>query len=371
MRRVGKSTAVKHLLKCLDHDNILYLDCERVEIRALFSRPNYEEIKNEMELMGFDFSTAGVIAIDEIQLSADLPSIVKYLYDTYQTKFVVTGSSSYYLKNRFSESLAGRKRIFELYPLSFKEFLVFKEVWKDKFNEYAGKTFQASWYNQMKNWYQEYLTYGGFPEVVLETHAADKMELLRDIINSYIELDVKLLADYSQSEDLYKLTKLLAARVGNKIDHSKLGSISGINRQKIASYVQLFEQTYLICQIAPFTRNIDKEIAHQKKVYFADTGLLHALAGNLLSSGQVFENAVAAQLKAFGDLNYYQRKSGQEIDFILNGDTAIEVKETAVVQDKNTLLQRASSIDLQENWLIGLHPAPNGFTDFIWAGTLF
>ncbi|WP_036603045.1 ATP-binding protein [Olivibacter sitiensis] len=371
MRRVGKSTAVKHLLRNIGHDNVLYLDCERVEVRMLFARSHYEEIRSELELMGFDFAVAGVIAIDEIQLSENLPSIIKYFYDTYSTKFVVTGSSSYYMKNRFSESLAGRKRIFEMYPLSFKEFLVFKEIWKNTFGRYAQKTFKKSWYNQMKHWYEEYLAYGGFPEVVLEVKVEDKKEMLSDIINSYIELDVKLLADYSLSEDLYKLIKLLAARAGNKVDNSKLSSVSGINRQKIASYIQLLEQTYLIYQIAPFTRNVDKEISHQKKLYFADTGLLQALAGNTLSSGQLFENAVAVQLYTLGELNYYQRKSGQEIDFILDGQIAIEVKETPVLQDKKTLQQRAASIDLQADWLVGLHPSAGGFEDFMWGGALF
>lgn len=371
MRRVGKSTAVKYLIKETEHDNVLYLDCERVEIRVLFGRPNYEEIKIELELMGFDFSKPGLIAIDEIQHSSNLPSIIKYLYDTYQTKFIVTGSSSYYIKNNFSESLAGRKRIFELYPLDFREFLQFKNVWQDTFSNYACKNFTHPWYNRMKNLYSQFLTYGGFPEVVLEQNAEDKKEMLTDIINSFIELDVKLLADYSKSEDLYKLIKLLAARSGNKIDHSKLSSMSGINRQKIASYLQLFEQTYLIYQIEPFTHNIDREIATQRKLYFSDTGILQALSDYSLSSGQIFENAVAVQLRNLGSLNYYQRKSGQEIDFILNRKIAVEVKETAVLQDKNILVQRASSIDLDQKWLIGLHPATNQFEDFIWAGSIF
>lgn len=68
------------------------------------------------------------MAIDEVQLAANLPSLIKYLYDTYSVKFIITGSSSYYLKSTFSESLAGRKRIFEMYLLSFKELMVFKEA---------------------------------------------------------------------------------------------------------------------------------------------------------------------------------------------------------------------------------------------------
>jgi predicted AAA+ superfamily ATPase len=371
MRRIGKSTAVKYLLENVGHSNSLYLDCERVEIRVLLNQPNYEDIREALTLRGLDFSHPCVIAIDEIQLVSSLPSLIKYLYDTYQVKFIVTGSSSYYLKNTFSESLAGRKRIFEMHPLSFREFLEFKQEWRNNFAEQAWRPFQKAWYNQVRDRYEEYIAYGGFPEVVLEKNAKDKKELLLDIINSYIELDVKILADFTVSEELFKLTKLLAARSGNKIDQTKLGSVSGISRQKIANYLVLLEQTYLIYQIPPFTRNIDKEISQQKKLYFADTGLLRVLAENQLSSGQIFENAIAAQLKPLGDLQYYQKKSGQEIDFIFNGNTALEVKETPLEQHRNELRRRANSISLERQFLIGRFPPPDGFDEFYWGGILY
>ncbi len=116
MRRVGKSTALKFLLEQIKHNNKLYLDCERVEIRLMLNRPDYESIAEELQLMGLNFSKPCVIALDEIQLVENLPSLIKYIYDTYNVKFIVTGSSSYYMKNQFSESLAGRKKIFEMYP---------------------------------------------------------------------------------------------------------------------------------------------------------------------------------------------------------------------------------------------------------------
>jgi uncharacterized protein len=371
MRRVGKSTAVWFLLEKLSHSNYLYLDCERVEIRVLLNRPNYEEIKEALELRGLDFTKPCVIALDEIQLVSNLPSLVKYLYDTYHTKFVVTGSSSYYLKNSFSESLAGRKRIFEMYPLSFSEFLSFKGVWKDTMTKQAWQPFSPAWYDLAKDWYNEYLQFGGFPEVVLENEPKDKKELLLDIMNSYIELDVKLLADFTASEELFKLVKLLAARSGNKVDHTKLGSMSGIPRQKLGAYLQLLEQTYLIYQLPPFTKNIDKEISQQKKLYFADNGLLNTMGEGRLSSGQLFENAVAAQLKPLGILQYYLKRTGQEIDFIFRQEMAIEVKETPIAQDKQSLSQKAAVIGITKNWVAGLHPSPNGFQNFLWAGSIF
>ncbi len=369
MRRVGKTTAVRYLLSSVKHTNKLYLDCERIEVRALLNRPDYESIVEELQLKGLNFSIPCIIALDEIQLVENLPSLIKYIYDTYGVKFIVTGSSSYYLKNKFSESLAGRKRIFDLYPLSFSEFLSFKEVGIRSIEKYSLKSFNKAWYEKCKTYYEEYIRFGGFPEVVLEKNAKNKKELLRDIINSYVELDVKLLSDYSVSDDLYKLAKLLAARCGNKVDFSKLSSISGISRIKLKQYVELFESTYFIYLIRPFTKNIDKEISQQPKLYFSDTGILNELAGEQISSGQLFENAIAAQLKPLRELQYYQRKTGQEIDFILEGKTAVEVKETAVHQDAAVLQQRAASIDIKATILISRYP-PKTLTEFTWGGNI-
>jgi uncharacterized protein len=371
MRRVGKSTAVKYILQHVDHSNHLYLDCERIEIRILFNGPNYEEIKNQLELMGLDFSKPAILALDEIQLVENLPSVVKYFYDTYAIKFIVTGSSSYYMKNQFSESLAGRKRIFEMYPLSFNEFLNFKGKAPASIATYAWKSFNKGWYDKFAALYAEYIRFGGFPEVVLEEDQKDKIELLKDIINSYIELDVKLLSNYSVSEDLYKLVKVLASRSGNKVDYTKISSVTGINRQKIATYIQLLEYTYFIYQATPFTKNIDKEISQQTKLYFADTGILNVLAGDQLSSGQVFENVIAIQLKNQGTIQYYQKKTGQEIDFILNGNTALEVKETPGLQDLHTLEQRSLAIGINNFFVLGRYLPGGGFSDFIWGGNIF
>lgn len=371
MRRVGKSTSIRYLLDQVNHSNKLYLDCERIEVRILLNRPHYEGIAEELQLQGLDFTQPCVIALDEIQLVENLPSLIKYLYDTYSIKFLVTGSSSYYLKNRFSESLAGRKQIFEMFPLSFKEFIRFKKIDIRKIDSYAWKAYSEPWYNRCKKLYEEYILFGGFPQVVLEPKAGNKKELLKDIIDSYVELDIKLLSDYSASEELYKLVLLLAARSGNKIDYTKLASVAGINRQKVAAYINLLEYTYLVYQIKPFTHNLDKEISQQTKLYFSDTGILHSLAGSQLSSGQLFENAIAAQLYPLGELRYYQKKTGQEIDFILDGKTAIEVKESALQNDYQVLQQRAVNISLTDIKLVGRYPAKSNFKKFIWGGNVF
>jgi uncharacterized protein len=369
MRRVGKSTTVKNLLAKVKHKNKIYLDCERIEIRNLFNIENYISIKEELELMSLDFNSPCVIALDEIQLIKNLPSFIKYMYDTYHVKFIVTGSSSFYMKNQFSESLAGRKKIFEMYPLNFEEFIHFKNIKLTTFKNYKLKTHTKQFYNRFKAIYQEYMQFGGFPEVVLSGKTRNKVDLTKDIINSYIDMDVKILGNFSASDDLYKLTKLLAARVGSQLDYTKLSSAIGLNRFKVKEYVELLHYTYFLDTVRPYTTNIDKEISSMPKIYFSDTGILNQLAE--VDNGILFENMIACQLKHLGKLNYYKKKSGQEIDFILNEKIAIEVKSTPIEQDYKVLQYRASDIKMKEKWLIGQQAPGNGYNGFIWGGNIF
>lgn len=368
LRRVGKTTAVKHLLNSIKSENKLYLDMERVENRYLFNQTNYKDIELSLQVEGIDFSKKAYIALDEIQLVPNITSVVKYLYDTYSIKFIVTGSSSFYIKNRFSESLAGRKRIIEMEPLSFNEYLKFKGEKTPNLSKNNFFNFNLTFYNKYKKHYDSYLKFGGFPEVVLAKKDTDKIEYLKDIVNSYIELDIKLLSDFALSDDLYKLILLLVERVGTKLDYTKIGSTIGINRQKIKDYISLLEYTYFIKLLPPFTTNRDREISLQKKIYFADNGLLTAL-GNV-NAGALLENMVAVQLARKGQLNYYAKKTGQEIDFIFDGKTAIEVKESPSASDLNILENRAKSININNAYLVGLKQSNPNFNNFLWAGAL-
>ena len=365
MRRVGKTTALKYLLQNIDSDNKAYFDLEKIENRYIFNQNTTKDIEIGLQIEGIDLTRKAWIAIDEIQLVPTITSAIKYLYDTYDIKFLVSGSSSFYLKNHFTESLAGRKTIFEMYPLSFREFLSFKDVEIYWNSPDIFPAFNQVFYNKYQSYYNEYLLYGGFPEVVTCTIEKDKLYYLKDIINSYIELDIKLLSDFSQSDNLYMLIRLLSSRAGNKLDYTKIGDVLNINRQKVKDYITLLQYTYFIRMVSPYFISPDREISQQPKIYFADNGLLWALGNR--SEGALLENAIANQLAFKGELNYYAKKNGQEIDFILKKQIAFEVKQTPVASDYQTLERRAKGIGIDKCYLIGLHPANQ---DFCWAGNI-
>ncbi len=370
MRRVGKTSALKYLLEKVPHDNKIYLDLEKADNRFIFQRPLYRDVQIDLEIEGVNFDKPAVIALDEIQLVPEITSIIKYFYDTYPTlKFIVTGSSSFYLKNRFSESLAGRKQIFEMFPLDFTEFLWFREVDPAPLERFSRQPYQQAVYFKFKAYYEEYLRFGGFPEVALSESATDKAAFLKDIVNAYIELDIRLLSDLEASNALIQLVRLLASRSGNLLEISNVTGILGMDKRKVTAYLELLEKTYFIHLVAPFSRNVGKELSYRKKIYLADTGILQQLAQ--VSSGQVFENAIYLQWQKMCSVNYYQKRSGQEVDFVLDQKTAVEVKETPHPGDLAVLKSRAAAIGLQETILVGRFPPNDGFQDFTWGGCIF
>ncbi|MCX6784092.1 MAG: ATP-binding protein [candidate division WWE3 bacterium] len=366
MRRTGKTTLVKELLTDSKNKNSLYLDLQRPDIRELFQQKNYEAIYEAFIAQGLSKDKQMIVAIDEIQLAPDSPSAIKYLVDHHNIKFIVTGSSSYYLKNLFSESLAGRKKIFELSTLDFGEFLIFKGV-KFSGTAWQKKPFNKIEYDRLNSYYEEYIHFGGFPQVVLASSESEKKDLLLDIMSSYVNIDIRSLADFADERNLYSLAKLLAGRVGSRIEYSTLSRLVGLSRPTVSNYISFFEKTYLISTIPVFTKSVDREIVKTRKLYFCDTGLANSLAE--LSGGAQFENTVFNQLSKIGTLQYYALKTGNEIDFILNSKLALETKETPTKSDLPTLSRLTENSGLTNCRLIGRHHSPR-FTDYIWGGSI-
>ena len=371
MRRTGKTTSLRWLLEQVASPNKIYLDLERLDQRAVFQESNYDLVLDYLRNRGLNADQPMTVALDEIQYVPNLPSVVKYLHDTYRVKFLLTGSSSFYLKNYFTESLAGRKVVFDLFPLTFGEFLGFRGVPYRQRDQFSDMRFDPHEYERLKGFYEDFLLYGGLPDVVLETRPAVRRDLLNDILSSYINIDVRALADFQKIGELQQLMRLLALRIGNKLDITKLASTIGLSRPTVMQYLDFLEMTYVIRRLPAFAGG-DKPSALARKLYFCDNGIAGVLAS--LSEGALFENAVFNQLRTYGNLSYLGKGSEYEIDFIVtesNAPTvALEVKYHPSPADDRKLKRVAAKNGLAESWLVGKYPAP-GFQDFVWSGLIF
>ena len=353
MRQVGKTTLIKQVYDEVENPK-LWFDFDNPLDLLHFENTDYDAIYNELTKSAGKSSERLFVFIDEIQNYPDITKIIKYHIDKFKVKYIVTGSSNYYLRNLFPESLSGRKFLFVLNPLSFKEYLYFNE--KSDETELTHIPAEIKSDNSMLDYkkyeadYLDYLEYGGFPEVVVTGDAETKRMILRNIFASFFEKDIRLLSDIKDIRELRDLILLLVPRIGNMLDVSKISSELGVNRPKLYSYLELLQGVFFLRLISKFSKSIDKSIAGGRKVYFNDTGLLNTIGK--VNEGQLFENAIANQLSNYGSLSFYNKRNTSEIDFILNNEIAFEAKLNATEKDLNKLKKICESIDINKYFLI-------------------
>jgi predicted AAA+ superfamily ATPase len=355
MRRVGKTTALLHLYDLVASENKAVLDLENPLHRKVFEEENYDAVWNNLRNFGISNTAKAYIFIDEVQNLPSVSRVVKYLYDHWDVKFVLTGSSSYYLRNLFPESLAGRKIIFELFPLNFAEFLLFNHVSRAPLPKGGGASRDKNKiaYGKLVPYYKEYMEFGGFPSVVLEKNSDRKRTMLSEIFTSYFEKDAKNLADFKDMATLRDLILLLVSRVGSRIEIVKLANALSVSRETVYKYVSFLEQTYFIRLLPKYSSSIDRQAAGSKKLFFCDSGIVNALGK--VSQGQLFEQSVFQNFRSQHSLSYYSKDGSHEIDFIVDEKIALEVKVTASKRDIETLKRRSEGLHLNEQYVVTLH----------------
>lgn len=352
MRRVGKTTALRHLFDLVPSDNKAIIDLENPLHRRIFEEGNYDNVWNNLKQFQITNEKKAYLFIDEVQNLPDISRVVKYLYDHYDVKFILTGSSSYYLKNLFPESLAGRKIIFEMFPLNFTELLVFKDIKREVSEEFSKKALQKNRiaYERLILYYQEFVEFGGFPSVVLEENHERKRVLLSEIFTSYFEKDAKSLSDFRDMSRLRDLILLLVPRVASRIEINKLASALSVSRETVYNYLSFLEQTYFISLLPKHSGSVDRQAAGSKKLFLCDSGIVSILGK--ISHGQLFEQSVYQNFKKYQKVNFYSKGGANEIDFVVDEKIGIEVKTHVSRHDIANLKKRAESAGLSEYYLV-------------------
>lgn len=319
-RQVGKTTLLQSLQKRLEDkgEAVRYLNCDLKEER--------EAVDTTARLL-LDRLTSGkdALFIDEIQRLENPGLTIKILVDQYpQLKVLVTGSSSFEMRNRLSDALTGRYLDFLLYPLSLLEVLAHAGVGDDV----------ALQKPTADGLLPDILRYGLYPEVYLEPSPALKQILLSRLVESYLFKDILAFQRVRYSQKIVDLARALAYQIGNKVNENELANRLKIDRKTIVNYIDILEQAFVITRLSPFSRNPRREIGKQRKIYFLDLGIRNALIGdfNDLSlrpdRGSVWENFLIVERYKFY-LNQGQRMHGRfwrtyggaEVDYIEEGDT--------------------------------------------------
>ncbi len=279
----------------------------------------------------------GVVFIDEIQRKENAGLFLKGLYDQdLPWKLVVSGSGSIELKEKISESLAGRKRMFELSTVSFGEFVDFKtgfrysEKLREFFRTEPSKTDQL---------FREYLMYGGYPRVILAGTHQEKLATINEIYRSFLEKDIVYLLRVEKGDSFNHLVKVLASQSGKMVNYSELSATLGLSLATVKIYLWYLEKTFIVWKVTPWFTNIRKEITKAPVFYFRDIGLRNFTLGSFgaisdREIGFAFQTVVQAMLRerfplADTTIHYWRTKDKAEVDFVIRrGDmvTPLEVK---------------------------------------------
>ncbi|MBU0722896.1 ATP-binding protein [Patescibacteria group bacterium] len=335
-RQVGKTSILNLLQNYLKEKKcpVYYIDLEDSRFVKILDSGVNEFIKH-LEEEGYKATLEKkrlFVFIDEIQYLSNPSQFLKLIADHHKNiKLIVSGSSSFDIKNKFKDSLVGITVNFEIFNLSFEEFLIFKNYyWNHKIKNVTEKK-----QNELREFFKEYVLYGGYPKIVLTPESEQKEKYLQQIIDTYIKKDIRDLADIKDITKFNKLLEVLSSQSGQLLNVAELANTCNIASQTVEKYLFILENIYIIKLVKPFHQNIRSELFKTPKIFFYDSGLAQMLWLKELQKeilGNIFETAIFSELvKKHGKDNifYWRTKDKKEIDFILrikNQIIPIEVK---------------------------------------------
>ena len=329
-RQCGKTTLLKHIADGLNSKKTCFVDFEDREELNLFTH----DIKAfaELNVRGQDF-----LLIDEFQYAPDGGKNLKYIFDHFPVKIFITGSSSTELSVQSIRYLVGRIFVFNLYPLSFKEYLSFKEpklghLMDDK------REIGREIIRRINNYYADFQIYGGYPRVALSSTSDEKETVIKNIFNTYLLREINQILNYRNEFKLARLINALALQIGSSINYNEISSVTGFKYKELLEAIDILEKTFVIHRSRPFYRNKRLELVKSPKFFFVDNGFRNMAIKNFLpvssrtDVGALNENFVATELVKKGyTIRYWRTKSKAEVDFIIEhrGDVIpLEVKTT-------------------------------------------
>ena len=338
-RRSGKTfyfyQLITHLLKTVPKERIIYINFEDDRILPLDAKDLNDLLEAYYELYPENKEKEIYLFFDELQNIKGWETYIRRINDKEKTKIFITGSSSKLLSKEIATSLRGRTLTFNIFPLSFKEFLRFKDIIADKNLPYSKERYLV------KQLFEKYLALGGFPEVVLE-----KNNLEYDILNNYFEMtlykDIVERFSVRNTNILKMMSKFLLTNISSQFSinayYTSIKKELPVSKETIFEYISYLEEANMIFLVPHFSYSLKKQQINPKKCYCIDNGLRNSVAFKFSKDeGKLAENLVFIELQRREKDVYYWKNKG-EIDFIIkNKDqslTAINVSYTNEVEDR-------------------------------------
>ena len=331
-RQCGKSTLAKHILASINDS--IYLDLEDID--------DWQQLSDAKQF--FVTHQNRTICIDEVQRKPELFTTIRSIVDTYPNiRILLLGSASPDLLRQTSETLAGRIAYTELTPFTIKEL-----------NNEA--------YDLYAHWVR-----GGFPDSFLAPDTSLSFHWRMNFLRTFVEKDLPQLGIHIPSLQLQKFLRLISHYNGQVINYAKMAQALEVSNKTLKSYIQLFEQTFLLRTLQPYETNTKKRLVKSPKLYVRDTGILHSLLkiadwSELLGSptmGNSWESFVLENIWSefeHWEKNFYRTSSGTEIDLVLQKGTnrpiLIECKSSTNAHLSKGFWQTLEDLDPQFVWVM-------------------
>ncbi len=272
-RRVGKTTLLENFLK--DTTLKYKIDSgDNIRVRQILGSQDFKQIFEYVE--GYE-----LYAIDEAQQVPSIGTALKILVDNIKGMHIIaTGSSSFDLSSMTGEPLTGRKTTILIYPFAQKELL-------NLYNRF-----------ELKERLEDFLIFGSYPDVINAASKKEKIEVLEELVGSYLLKDVLAIDNLKSSKTLMDILKLLAFQVGNLVSFNEIAVNLRIDVKTVAKYLDVLEKTFVIKKLGGFSRNLRNEITAKAKYYFVDNGIRNAVVSqfntleNRNDTGMLWENFI-------------------------------------------------------------------------------
>ena len=312
VRRCGKSTLMATIKQELidrgvAEENLIFLDLDSRKYRKIKTDDQLEElIDSQSDVNGIKY-----LFIDEIQNVKDFEEVINAFRGEGDFSIFITGSNSYLLSGELTTKFTGRYVEFEMFPLSFEEYLDIKEFY--------GKPVDANLSVELNN----YLLEGGFPKTIQYDSLADKRTYVKSVIDEIFEKDIKRRIKINNREVFTKVRNFVINNFGSTtsiasmLDALKKDGIE-IKRQTLNRYIKAFTDAKILYECERFDMKSKKSIRGEKKYYLADTSFYFAVnTENRINYGSALENIVYIYARSRDYAVSVGRIGKLECDFIL------------------------------------------------------
>ncbi len=324
-RRSGKSTIFFQLITQLRQqypiENILYIDYEDDRLQPF---EGYE-LSSLLDVYRQSFRANPAqpifLFLDEVQNVPNWERTVRRLSETESgTRLFITGSNSRMLSSDIATALRGRTLSFRIFPLDFREFLKFKGVEIQEIDRLR----YSSAKNELLFLFEEFLHFGGFPEVVLSESSQEKEAILKEYMHTLFFADIVQRYSIRQVKILDAFIKILSRQMAAMFSMGKMvSSLKSIgfkaSKNTLIEYLGYIEDAYLGKSLSIYSYSIKDQLQYPKKFYLLDNGLYRAT--NFIHRGdwgRLLENLVFIHLyHRFDDLYYWKSSNGYEVDFVV------------------------------------------------------